>query len=108
MADRQKQAIAALDRVVLLLGRLDGLDSAWHEATGGWTVDLRSRWLERFAELRSRIAADGDVEHEAQHLVRELDHDGIVGGDVAEAAADLQWRLERLHRQRSKSAADGR
>ena len=108
MADRQKQALAALDRVVMLLERLDGLDTAWHEATGGWTIDTRASWLQRFGDLRSRIETSGDIEHESTQLVRALENDGIVGGDVADAVADLQWRLERLRDQRSKRAADGR
>jgi hypothetical protein len=109
MADRRKQAIAAVDRVLVLLERQTDVDETWHEANGGWTVGTRDKWLQRFADLRTRLLADdADFEHESQHLVRELDHDGIVGGPVWDAAADLQSRLGTLDRQRSKRAADGR
>ena len=106
MADRQKQALASLDRVVTLLERVEGLDASWHESTGGWTIDTRARWLARLADLRVRLLAGEVVLDDG--ILRDLDSDGIVGGDVPEAAADLDWRLDRLRDQRSKRAADGR
>jgi hypothetical protein len=109
MADRRKQAVTAVDRVLVLLERLDGLDDTWRESSGGWTTSTREAWLQRFGDIRSRLlGGDDDFEHEASHLLRSLDDDGIVGGTVSSAAADLQWRLERLRDQRSKSAADGK
>jgi hypothetical protein len=76
---------------------------------GGWTEESREEWLARFRKLRDRVASGRSVADEAHHLLRWLDHSGIVGGAWFRAAAEIQddlWRLTDARRRHSKPRAD--
>jgi hypothetical protein len=78
---------------------------SWHEGNGGWTEESRQDWLQSFGELRERVARGASVKDEAHHLVRWLDHSGIIGGRWFYAALSIQsdlWELT-LARRHSKA-----
>lgn len=68
----------------------------WHERNGGWVEESRREWLERLEDLRQRLHAGEQPVREAQHLVRWLDHSGVVGGRWLEQAAQIQDDLHQL------------
>jgi hypothetical protein len=75
----------------------------WREENGGWTTTkAREVWLTCFSEVRDRLlAGDARFEHLAHHLVRELDHWGVIGGPIWEEAAELQGHLRKIWREAS-------
>ena len=76
----------------------------WHEWSGGWTEESRKGWLAYFHGLRGRLGdPEASFKEEARHLIRWMDHDGIVGGAWLEQAAEVQdalWELEKARLRR--------
>ena len=100
-ARRQREAVLGqLDALIRDMSEpLRRLDRwrGWHQSNGGWTEDRRRDWLEFFTELRKRVAGgDTSFDAEADHLVRALDQDSIVGSPWLERAAEIQDSLNEL------------
>jgi hypothetical protein len=96
LTKRRDEAVLLAAEIVDCLRRLDPPND-WTPTNGGWTASSRDRWLPYFEALERRLkAGDQELAAQADHLIRALDNDSVVGGDVREKAAKLQRKLARL------------
>jgi hypothetical protein len=99
LTKRRDEAVLLAAEIVDCLRRLDPPND-WTPTNGGWTASSRDRWLPYFEALERRLkAGDQELATEADHLIRALDNDSVVGGDVCEKVAKLQRKLARLVKQ---------
>ena len=65
------------------------------DVAGGWTVERRDNWLRYLDGLRDGISTATRADHAGanRHLVRWLDHDGVLAGPLLELAAETQRAL---------------
>ncbi len=104
--DAHDVALEKVDRAASVLTDLSDLDDTWRPERDGWTAEARRVWLEHLRGLRLEVTSGGGptVEHDADHLVRELDHWGITFHreatdpfrSVTAAVADVQVSLRPL------------
>jgi hypothetical protein len=96
-ADPRKEALRLLVQMTMQLKAVPIDGGPWSDRNGGWIEPARQKWLVLFADFHDRLAAgSSDFSHEASHLIRELDHDGVVGGVVQATAAQLQDRFQQI------------
>lgn len=105
-ADAHDVVLGRIDQAVSVLTGLSDLDEKWRPERDGWTAKARGVWLDHLLALRLEITAGGGptLDHDADHLVRELDHWGITfHGEATEpfrsvtaAVADVQAALRPL------------
>jgi hypothetical protein len=99
MLDARAKAITSVDSIIAQLDALGDPGAKWREDNGGWTTEARERSLKSFREIRARLLS-GDTEFQGlgHHLIRWLDHGGVIGGPVLAEAARLQGLLRELWR----------
>ncbi len=68
------------------------------EIASGWTEESRHAMLNFFKDLYSQLMSDQFdlAEHASFHLVRGMDHWGIIEGDLLEEASEIQCDLHEL------------
>jgi hypothetical protein len=100
MSDTRAQALMRVKSVIGQLESMADPSSDWDKGNGGWTPQSRDTWLKEFREVQSRLqSGDSDFDYLGHHLVRVLDHDGVIGGPILKSAAELQGDLLTLSRQ---------
>jgi hypothetical protein len=102
MTGSRQQALESVDSVLAQLEALGDAGSAWHEGNGGWTTRSRKHWIKQFGEIREGLlAGHSDFDYLGHHLIRVLDHDGVIGGPILKDAAELQGHLLVISKQAS-------
>jgi hypothetical protein len=70
------------------------------EIANGWSEESRQAMLKFFKNLHSELTSGqfNLAEHASFHLIRGMDHWGIIEGDLLEEAAEIQADLRELLR----------
>jgi hypothetical protein len=94
MSDPRAMALTRVESLIAQLESMVDPGEDWNKANGGWTTQSRDTWLREFRDVRSRLeSGESDFDYLGHHLLRVLDHDGVIGGPIHQTAAELPGDL---------------